>query len=483
MNMYKARIIPVIITIGILLLLPDIQKAVFAATSGAKEKYREANAAYIELSRDASLRKDKANWLKVVQKFDDVATGYPESSFAPKALYMEGKLYEQIYGYFSKKHDLKSALEAYETIIRKYPDSTIAADALFKEAKVYEVRLGEKKKAIELYHEIVKKYPTGDIPLKAREALNSLSKNKNGGEEKAPNVEDQEGNDLKHKETKQPDKTLDQNEDAITKVKDDTLSQGTNDQSSTTKRLSHKISKIVIDPGHGGRDPGALGPHGEKEKDITLEVGKKLAKLLSEEGFEVFLTRDEDVFIPLEERTAFANKKKADLFIAIHVNSNPDKSLNGVETYFLNMTKDDYAIKVAATENETTTKSLSDLQFIINDLMLNSKINESSKFATYVQNSIISSNKESNHTCQNHSVKQALFYVLVGAQMPAILIETGFISNPSECKLLQKESYQNSIIDGIINGVNAYANNGTDAGVNAVRSNHPNLKKKGSANE
>ena len=483
MNIYRARIIPVIFTIGILLLLPDMQKTVFAATSGAKEKYREANAAYIELSRDASLRKDKANWLKVVKEFDDIATEYPESSLAPKALYMEGKLYEQVYGYFSKKHDLKRALETYEAVIRKYPDSTIAADALFREAKVYEVRLEEKNKAIKLYHEIVKKYPTGDIALKARKALNSLDQNKNGCEEKAPNVDKQEGNDHTHKETKHSDKTLDQNEEAITKGKDDTPSQGTNDQSSATKRISRKISKIVIDPGHGGRDPGAIGPHGEKEKDITLAIGIALAKRLRAEGFEVFLTRDEDIFIPLEERTSFANKKKADLFISIHVNSNPNKSLDGVETYFLNMTKDAYAIQVAATENETTTKSLSDLQFIINDLMLNSKINESSKFATYVQNSIISSHEKSNHTCQNHGVKQALFYVLVGAQMPAILIETGFITNPTESKLLQKETYQNSIIDGIIHGIHAYANNGTGSGVNAVRSNHSSLKKKRSTNE
>ncbi len=483
MNISRSKIIPVIITISLLLLLSTITKPAFAASTSAIEKYQEANSAYLKLAHDSNLLKNKAKWLKVVQKFDDVATEYPESSLAPKALYMEGKLYEQIYGYFSKKNDLKSALEAYETVIRKYPNSTIGADALFREAKVYEVRLKEKNKAIELYHEIVKKYPTGDISLKAREALNSLEKIKSGCKERAPDVDKQEGNDLTHKETKQSDKTLDRNEDATSVNKDDKPSQGTNDQSSTTKRLSRKISKIVIDPGHGGRDPGAVGPHGEREKDITLAVGKKLAKRLREEGFEVFLTRDEDIFIPLEERTAFANKKKADLFISIHVNSNPNKTLDGVETYFLNMTKDDYAIKVAATENATVTKSLSDLQFIINDLMLNSKINESSKFATYVQNSIISSHRKSDHTCQNHGVKQALFFVLVGAQMPAILIETGFITNPTESKLLQKETYQNSIIDGIIHGIHAYANNGTGSGVNAVISNHSSLKKKRSTNE
>ncbi len=267
MNIYRPRIIPIIITICILLFLPDMQKAVFAATSGAKEKYREANSAYVELSRDASLRKDKANWVKVVQKFDDVTTGYPESSFAPKALYMEGKLYEQIYGYFFRKADLEEAVKAYKTVVSKYPDSGTVPDALFREAKVYEVRLREKKKAIELYHEIVKKYPRGDISWKARAALHSLEKKKNGGEEKAPDVDNQEGTDLKHKETKQSDKTLDRNEDAITVDKDNTPSQVMGNQSSVTNGLSRKISKIVIDPGHGGKDTGAIGPDGEKEKD------------------------------------------------------------------------------------------------------------------------------------------------------------------------------------------------------------------------
>ncbi|HVN71718.1 MAG TPA: N-acetylmuramoyl-L-alanine amidase, partial [Desulfomonilia bacterium] len=133
--------------------------------------------------------------------------------------------------------------------------------------------------------------------------------------------------------------------------------------------------------------------------------------------------------------------------------------------------------RVAAKENETSTKSISDLQFIIQDLELNSKINESSRFATYVQNAIISTHGQDN-TCQNHGVKQALFYVLVGAQMPAILVETGFITNPNECRLLQKESYQNSIIEGIIKGIDAYADNGANPGIKAVNSNSSKHRKK-----
>jgi N-acetylmuramoyl-L-alanine amidase len=221
----------------------------------------------------------------------------------------------------------------------------------------------------------------------------------------------------------------------------------------------HKISRIIIDPGHGGKDPGATGPRGEKEKDITLAVSKELAARLHEDGYEIFLTRKDDTFIPLEERTAFANKKKADLFISVHVNANEKVSLRGVETYFLNLTTDASALKVADRENAIASKSMSDLQFIIKDLTLNARINESSRFASSIQKSIILSLGKAGHSNKDHGVKQAPFYVLMGAQMPSILIETGFITNATESKLLQKKSYQNSIIKGIISGINLYVTN------------------------
>lgn len=221
----------------------------------------------------------------------------------------------------------------------------------------------------------------------------------------------------------------------------------------------HKILKIVIDPGHGGKDPGAVGPRGEKEKDITLTVGKELAEKLEHDGFNVFLTRKTDVYIPLEERSAFANRKNADLFISIHLNANETESLRGIETYFLNLATDASALKVADRENASVSKKMSEIQFIIKDLMLNARINESSRFASSIHKSIISTLGKSGHSCRDHGVKQAPFYVLMGAQMPSILIETGFITNESESRLLQKKSYQNSIIKGIINGIGVYVTN------------------------
>ncbi|MRR14550.1 N-acetylmuramoyl-L-alanine amidase, partial [archaeon] len=216
-------------------------------------------------------------------------------------------------------------------------------------------------------------------------------------------------------------------------------------------------------PGHGGKDPGAISPNGVKEKEITLEIGRQLLKRLKADGFEVFLTRNRDEFLTLEERTVIANKKRADLFVSIHVNSHQNSAVSGIETYFLNLTTDSSAIEVAARENATAQKSMSDLQLILNDLMLNTKINESSKFASSVHTSVISSALNIGYEGKNHGVKQAPFYVLLGAQMPSILLELGFITNTTDIGLLKRQAYQTTLVDGIAKGINNYIMNTTYA--------------------
>lgn len=252
-------------------------------------------------------------------------------------------------------------------------------------------------------------------------------------------------------------------ENGFKKVPKWSKSQMSDDVPSIAAQLSLKVSRIVVDAGHGGKDPGAKGPGGLQEKDFTLVIAKALARRLRLEGFDVYLTRDSDVFLTLEERTAFANKKRADLFISIHINASDDSSAQGIETYFLNLTTDSSAIEVAARENATTSKSISDLQLIINDLMLNSKINESCRFANCVQKSIISSVLATDYTGKDFGVKQAPFYVLLGAQMPAILCELGFITNNADSSLLQSDAYQATLIDGIAKGINKYIMNTTYA--------------------
>ena len=226
---------------------------------------------------------------------------------------------------------------------------------------------------------------------------------------------------------------------------------------SLARQLGLSVRRIVIDPGHGGKDPGCFSKEGVKEKDIVLNLAKILAKKLEQQlGLEAVLTRNRDVFLSLEQRTAFANVKKADLFVSLHINAHKLRNVHGLETYFLNMATDEAAVMVAARENATSEKHISDLQNILNDLMLNTKINESSRLAHEVQKGMVSRIKKRYQRVKSLGVKQAPFYVLIGAEMPAILVETGFITNASERKRLQSKKYLESLSDGIVVGIGSY---------------------------
>jgi N-acetylmuramoyl-L-alanine amidase len=226
---------------------------------------------------------------------------------------------------------------------------------------------------------------------------------------------------------------------------------------SLARQLGLSVKRIVIDPGHGGKDPGCYINGDLKEKDIVLDMAKRLkARLENRLGCEVLLTRTTDIFIPLDERTAFANIKKADLFISLHVNAHKDSAIHGIETYFLNMATDKQAVLVAARENATSEKNISDLQSILNDLMLNTKISESSRLAHSVQDGIMEDLKKKYQVNKSLGVKQAPFYVLIGAEMPSILIESGFLTNSIERKKLISDNYKEILADGISKGVEAY---------------------------
>ncbi|MBW1768404.1 MAG: N-acetylmuramoyl-L-alanine amidase [Deltaproteobacteria bacterium] len=226
---------------------------------------------------------------------------------------------------------------------------------------------------------------------------------------------------------------------------------------SLARQLGLSVKRIVIDPGHGGKDPGCSQKGGIKEKNIVLNLAKTLAgKIEKKLGCEVILTRTRDMFLSLERRTAFANMKKADLFISLHINAHRQKGIYGLETYFLNMATDERAVMVAARENATSEKNISDLQTILNDLLLNTKINESSRLADKVQKGMVAMVRKRYGKVKSLGVKQAPFYVLIGAEMPAILVEMGFITNPTERKRLLSKKYLEILADGIVAGIDVY---------------------------
>jgi N-acetylmuramoyl-L-alanine amidase len=224
-----------------------------------------------------------------------------------------------------------------------------------------------------------------------------------------------------------------------------------------SEQFGMKISKVVIDPGHGGKDPGCIGKSGLMEKNITLDIGRRLKVLLEEQlGLEVIMTRDRDVFVPLEKRTEIANRAKADLFVSIHVNAAKNRGLRGVETWFLDLAASERAKQVAARENAYSTRAMSDLETILNDLLLNNKTQESSRLAEILQGSLTSDLSSSYRSVKNLGVKGAPFMVLQGARMPSVLSEVSFISNPTEEKRLKNAQYRRAIARGLYKGIRRF---------------------------
>jgi N-acetylmuramoyl-L-alanine amidase len=224
-----------------------------------------------------------------------------------------------------------------------------------------------------------------------------------------------------------------------------------------TRALGLKIGRIVIDPGHGGHDTGTLGPTGLEEKDVVLDVGLKLRKLLQENtGCEVVMTRSDDTFIPLEERTAIANEKSADLFISIHANASPDDSARGIETYYLNFTSNPDALEVAARENASSQEAVHQLQDLIKKIAMTEKIEESQDFASQVQHEVYTHVTKASGAQRDRGIKKAPFVVLIGANMPSVLAEISFLTNPKDEHLLRRSEYREKIAEALYEGITDY---------------------------
>ncbi len=220
-----------------------------------------------------------------------------------------------------------------------------------------------------------------------------------------------------------------------------------------------KMGKVVIDAGHGGHDTGTIGPHGLNEKDLVLDVSLRLGKLIQEKlGSEVIYTRSDDTFIPLEQRPKIANDEKADLFISIHANSSPVFSATGVETYYFNFTSDKSALDLATRENATATSSIHELNDLLQQVVLKAKVEESKEFAAKVQGSLYSMSAKMNTRSRDRGVRKAPFVVLIGATMPSILAEIGFVSNPHDEPLLKKSDQRQKIAEALYKGIEQYAN-------------------------
>lgn len=519
-------------------------------------------------------------WTKAVELFKDVYTKNPKGSKTEKALFMTGRISQFMYLRFGKPSDMENAVTIFRVLVRSYPTSALADDALMRTGQLYEAAR-DYDEAMAAYRGVLKWFPTGDMAVKAKNAMKKVMQNlkpkvvtakkpvkkrglaelksvrywssdsyvrvvfdmsrivnyrvmrsKKGaglvvdilgtrrgenarsmklprGPVKEVNIAGMKNDAVRVKlplrsfvkysamELSNPARVV---LDFYGKRKKDGTLLARNGGSGSSSNLlkssnsatadaslvaagllsapkpqskkypktkkaslpapSYRVKTIVIDPGHGGKDPGAIGKSGLREKDIALDIAKRLKRILKKQcKCRVLMTRTRDVFIPLEERTAFANTNSADLFVSIHVNAHKNRRARGVETYFLSPTRSRDALHTAARENMLALGSgdrdMNDLAFILSDMKNTDKINESSKMAGMVNDELVSTLSRK-YKVRNNGVKKAMFYVLHGARMPSILVETSFITNRTEEKRLADPTFRERVAKGIANGVKSF---------------------------
>ncbi len=490
-----------------------------APEKSARELYFKAEACHNGLLNRPERQEYRSCWKDCIEGFEKVYLKHPLNPWAPAAMFMRARLYEELHEHSCNEKDQEKAAEVYRTLVKAYPESRYCTKASGRLGRLEGNEEEETEKAPAVSGENISGRSEGpeneettvvtgirywSNPQYTRVVIDASSETnyKDNLLKKDPSINvpyprlyvDLNNSRLGEVERHIPinDSLLrdaragQHNKDTVRVVVDIKSFEdykifslrnpfrividvrGEARTASLPPEVPRKdpiitpfclgVDKIVVDPGHGGKDYGAPGYlRGVHEKEVVLEISRQLAARLEEElGCEVVLTREGDRYLTLEERTAIANTEKADLFISVHANAARNRRAFGIETYFLNLTEDEEAISVAARENATSKKNISELDSILQDLLNNARINESSRLAACVQKSLCSHLDKRYSRINDKGVKQAPFYVLLGAQMPSILVETSFISNKRECRRLTDPAYQSDICEGIINGVSSY---------------------------
>jgi N-acetylmuramoyl-L-alanine amidase len=454
-----------------------------APVDASEQAYQQARHGYYVLKGDAGRRRYRDSWLGVAHKFEAVAQKYPSSARAPDALFTAAGLLTELSRISQVPEDLNAGAEDYRKLLERHPRHRLADDAALALARLQLERLGQPEAARATLQQALERLPKGDqasnikallaslpaepvrkppAPVVRRPApravreLPALSKapaaplppaptSPTPAAPVPPGVTGAEPLAVPKAESEAP----------LPSVRERMKSVGrrTGGEVTLAEQLGLKVRRVVIDAGHGGHDAGAEGAAGTQEKAVALQIALRLGQVLSDQGLEVVQTREDDHFVRLEDRARLANEARGDLFISIHCNSGTQSSWRGVETYSLNLTSDRYAIRLAARENTSSAKTMSDLQFLLADLATRAHTDESARLAERVQHSLVSRMAAKYPKTRDLGRKEALFYVLLGAKMPAILVETAFLSNPEDEKRLASSAYQDEVARSIAAGV------------------------------
>jgi N-acetylmuramoyl-L-alanine amidase len=491
------------------------------AENKASDAYFEAKAQYQALQKDEKRRKLRHHWLNLAQRFERVSTDFPDSDRSPQALFMAGELLNELSRVSFESADAQAAAKHYRLLIAKWPKHVLFDDAALALSKLLADRLddplgarktlesalpsaGDKKKEMGAFLDtlplpktpkpVAKKAEPAPAVAKVVErpaaAKSKVERPANSGTAKSllteaiakltalrpseapaqPAAAEPVPEDAATEEpTADPIALLQEklrdvrvgqrepSEDAKARAKKLALA-SSDKELALSQQLGLKMRRVIIDAGHGGHDTGAIGAKGTREKDVTLSLAQKVAHRLQARGIEVLLTREDDTYLKLEQRTAFANSKRGDLFVSIHCNAAPNKKMRGIETYTLNTSADRYAIRLAARENATTERGVGDLQYILADLATKANTGESTRLAERIQASVVQTLSKDYTEIKSLGTKEALFFVLLGAKMPAVLVETSFLSHPEEELRLADNVYQSRIADAIAQATERFLN-------------------------
>ncbi len=432
-----------------------------AATESAEDAFQVARKSYRALKADPARRKLRHHWLAVAHRFEAVASRFPKSGRAPEALFGAAELLKDLSRLSRLDEDLQAAISDYQRLCGAYPKHRLAGDSALALASIFLERTGQPEQARRVLKRALADHPKtarapelkkllASLPVeqgkpssRRRALLEAIARTSSvpprgaWAEETAAEAAGPEGRDT-----------------VVARDRLRALGQSQKGADATlVQQLGLKVHRVVIDAGHGGRDTGAIGARHTREKDVALAIALALRERLTEAGLEVVLTREGDSFVGLEERAKRANEARGDLFLSIHCNSAAGRKLRGIETYTLNTSSDRYSIRLAARENSSSEKGISDLQYILADLATKANSDESSRLAARVQQGLVHQLQSRRRDVRDLGTKEALFYVLLGVRMPAVLVETSFLSNPEEEKLLSSPAYQQEIAKAIAAGV------------------------------
>lgn len=418
--------------------------AASAVTAPDRQLYLSAKRDYDQLAKSKSTVQSRVQMEKTAERFERLPQEFPKSRYCDAAYYFAGRIYQDAYSVSKDARAVDRSIRNFRLLVAKYPSSAYAAEGRYRLALALDEGRGDRREARQQYALVAAKFGGTDWARRSRSRLAALDAQfQQDKGDPVPAAVVPSSNPVPEARPKPAVLKEKPNEPAPLKP--------------GNPAPPTPLRKIVIDAGHGGRDPGAIGVDGIAEKDIVLAVALRLAdKLKKQMGIDTVLTRKDDRFVPLEDRTAIANQEGADLFISLHANASPNPEARGLETYYLDNTNDEAALRLAARENGIAREKISDLQFILSDMVQNFKLEDSITLAHRLQGSVVTQMGRRYGEVRDLGVKKAQFFVLVGARMPSVLVELFFVTNKAEGRALSSEEYQEALADALYDGIKKY---------------------------